>query len=926
MMRRHPSQFRAVVESLESRLLLSSSMLHTVGNHLVNADGDEVRLTGVNIPSLDWSSTGEHLSSSVPEALNNWNANVIRLPVSEDTWLGSGGAAYKAIVDGIVAQANAANAYIVLDMHEYTQPDANSEAFWTDAATRYKNNPTVLFGLLNEPHGTTWDVWKNGDASHPGMQDLVDTVRATGADNIVVAGGLDYAYADDGVIDATTGTASAYALSDPSGNGIMYDAHIYPWKSYWVQHVGAVANLFPVIVGEVGHPGQTTYPGIPGSFEADSTWVPKILEWIDTLNLNWTGWAFYPSANPPGLPSMLSDWNYTPTSYWGAPAKAKLLSYDDTVSQRVLGGTVITDSADMAGRFVFSRGATYAFGDVSKFYQSSLASGGWTGLDLGRPATITQINYMPRYDSHGTSAAMLGGVFEASNTPDFSSGVVTLATITSAPVSVGNVYTTATVTAPGSYRYVRYVGPDNRYSQVDELRFFGTYAPQQQGLPSGWTAEQIGSYPTQGTASYSNGTWTLDGGGFDIGGTTDGFYYAHESTTGDQSLIARVLQPATADAGGTLEYKAHTGIMFRDSTATGSKTVYLNYSNSKGIQLCYRSATNGATTQAGSNISASFPMWFKLTKIGSTFTASYATTAGTPGSGNWQTIGSVNVTFDNSSFLAGLLVNSQHSAGAATTQFSNVSISAEQTTLPAGWSVGQIGSYPTQGAATYSNGTWTLDGGGFDISGTTDGFYYARETVSGDQGIVARVLQPATADAGGTLEYKAHTGIMFRDSTSVGSKTVYLNYSNGKGLQFCYRSATNGTTTQVGGNIAASFPMWLKLTKVGTTYTAYYATTSGTPGSGDWQTIGSATASFDNSSYLAGLLVNSQHSAGAATTQFSNVDISASLAGMTLQFNGGTLPASIATPGFWNVFATDNQRKDTWTLLDDEALADSVLT
>jgi hypothetical protein len=551
MMTRHKRRTPAVIESLESRRLLSSSMLHTVGNHLADASGQTMRLTGVNIPSLDWSSTGEHLSTSVPEALNNWNANVIRLPVNENTWLGSGGAAYKTIVDGIVAQANAANAYVVLDMHEYTQPDANSEAFWTDAATRYKNNPTVLFGLLNEPHGTTLDVWKNGDATHPGMQDLVNTVRNIGAHNIVIAGGLDYAYADDGVINAATGTASSFALTDSSGNGIMYDAHIYPWKSYWVQHVGAVANIFPVIVGEVGHPGQTTYPGIPGSFEAADTWVPKVLEWIDTLNLNWTAWAFYPSANPPGLPSLITDWNYTPTSYWGAPVKAKLLSYDDTVSQRVLGGTVITDSADYSSRFVFSRGATYAFGDIGKFYESTQASGGWAGLDLGQPATITQINYMPRADSHGTAAAMLGGVFQASNTPDFSSGVVTLNTITTAPVSVGSVYTTAQVTTPGAYRYVRYLGPANQYSIVDEIRFFGTYQQQQQGLPAGWTATQVGSYPTQGTAAYNNGAWTLDGGGAGLGGTTDSFYYASESATGDETIIAQVLQPAIDDTLGT---------------------------------------------------------------------------------------------------------------------------------------------------------------------------------------------------------------------------------------------------------------------------------------------------------------------------------------------------------------------------------------
>jgi hypothetical protein len=114
---------------------------------------------------------------------------------------------------------------------------------------------------------------------------------------------------------------------------------------------------------------------------------------------------------------------------------------------------------------------------------------------------------------------------------------------------------------------------------------------------------------------------------------------------------------------------------------------------------------------------------------------------------------------------------------------------------------------------------------------------------------------------------------MFRDSMAIGAKTVFLDYSNTKGIQFGYRNATNGSIAQVGSDIPANFPMWFKLTKVGNVFTAYYATTPGTPAAGDWQTIGSVTVAFDNTDFLAGLFVNSQHSSGAATTKFSNVSI-----------------------------------------------------
>lgn len=46
----------AMIKSLESRRLLSTSLLTVLGNHLVNAIGPTIRLTGVNIPSLEWNS------------------------------------------------------------------------------------------------------------------------------------------------------------------------------------------------------------------------------------------------------------------------------------------------------------------------------------------------------------------------------------------------------------------------------------------------------------------------------------------------------------------------------------------------------------------------------------------------------------------------------------------------------------------------------------------------------------------------------------------------------------------------------------------------------------------------------------------------------------------------------------------------------
>jgi hypothetical protein len=355
MITRHKRRTPAVIESLESRRLLSSSMLHAVGNHLVDASGQTVRLTGVNIPSLAWSNTGENVLQSMSVAVNTWKSNCIRLALTQDSWegyTGSGsGAAYQAVVDSVVAQAQTLGVHVVLDLHwsdmghwgsnigQHDMPDDNSTTFWHDVATHYANNSAVLFDLYNEPHDVGWSVWENGGTitegstqyHTPGMQSLLNTVRATGAKNLVVVGGVNWS-ADD------SGALNGYALSDTTGNGIMYDAHVYPWTSgNWDACFGNVSNTYPVLLGEVGHPGDNN-PGFAWAepYEAQAIFVPEILNYIDDHALSWTGWSFHPTAGP----SMISDWNYTPTSYWGQPAKDQLAAESLTSASLVNTDTV----------------------------------------------------------------------------------------------------------------------------------------------------------------------------------------------------------------------------------------------------------------------------------------------------------------------------------------------------------------------------------------------------------------------------------------------------------------------------------------------------------------------------------------------------------------------------------------------------------
>jgi hypothetical protein len=236
--------------------------LHVAGNRLQDSAGRDVWLQGVHVVSMEWNPKGESVLAATKEAIENWKANVIRLSIKDDFWYGKGaknnpqndgGAAYRELVAQVVTFAANRGAYVVLDHHRFGYVKEEHVPFWKEVAGIYKNHPAVLFDIFNEPHGTTWEVWRNGGVIEPkkkqeadeapflseeekkknaagpyspGMQKLVEAVRETGARNIIIAGGLDYAY-------DLSGIAEGFALSDPSGNGIMYATHIYPWKKGW---------------------------------------------------------------------------------------------------------------------------------------------------------------------------------------------------------------------------------------------------------------------------------------------------------------------------------------------------------------------------------------------------------------------------------------------------------------------------------------------------------------------------------------------------------------------------------------------------------------------------------------------------------------------------------------------------------------------
>ncbi len=337
--------FMPITIKLEPRKTLQP--LRVVGNVLKNSDNQEVWLQGLCIDSLEWSATGDNMLKSTSVAVQQWKANCIRIPVKDSFWFGKGkyqkdkGKYYRNLLDNIITYASTNGVYVVIDLHKFGAPMPEHVTFWKDVATRYKNNPAVIFELFNEPHGISWNTWKNGGdlKKHkhkdknvaennqknsgnysPGMQALVNAVRETGANNLIIVGGLDWSYNLSGIL-------KGYALKDHTdGNGIMYSSHIYPWKAGWQHNFLDAAEKYPLFIGEVGDlRSWDDFKFIPQSMHREKVgngiWAKDMIGTIQKHRLNWTAFSFHPRCGP----MVISDWNYTPTPYWGIYVKQALV-------------------------------------------------------------------------------------------------------------------------------------------------------------------------------------------------------------------------------------------------------------------------------------------------------------------------------------------------------------------------------------------------------------------------------------------------------------------------------------------------------------------------------------------------------------------------------------------------------------------------
>lgn len=326
--------------------------LHVSGNKLLNASGQQVILRGVDRSGTEYAcvqGTGifdGEVDQAAVTAMLNWKVNAVRVPLNEACWnaesyvpAADAGTNYINAIKSYVSLLNSNGLVAILDLHwtdgTYTGPSAGCSSaqatcqkpmpdaaqaipFWTSVANTFKGNDAVIFDLFNEPYASRadnnnsaegWQCWATGSPctgiSYPvaGMQQMINAVRGTGANNVIMLGGEEYAN------DLTGWLANE--PTDPDHNLVAswhsYNFNTCSSQSCWTSQIAPVIAQVPVIAGEIGEN------------DCAGGYITPLTTWLDSQNTSYLAWAWNADFNCSSGPGLVTDYvPGDPTAYGGA--------------------------------------------------------------------------------------------------------------------------------------------------------------------------------------------------------------------------------------------------------------------------------------------------------------------------------------------------------------------------------------------------------------------------------------------------------------------------------------------------------------------------------------------------------------------------------------------------------------------------------
>ncbi len=401
-----------------------------------------------------------------------------------------------------------------------------------------------------------------------------------------------------------------------------------------------------------------------------------------------------------------------------------------------------------------------------------------------------------------------------------------------------------------------------RATRIDENVSSGALAPPAPvgaTCPTNWSCADIGSPVLAGGQSLSDSTWTVQGSG-DLYGSSDQFHFVWQPVPGDGSISARVITQTT-----TASPYAKAGVMLRQDTSAGAPFYDAFVASSGFVDVLYRPTPGAAAVDVG-GFGGGAPVYLKVARVGGSYTA-YTSSDGL----SWAAVPNSTVSIAmTGTLLGGLAVASSNVNALETATVDSVLVSA----CPVGWSCADVGSPAIAGNQSLSNGTWTVQGAGYDIWGASDQFHFVWQGVPGDGSVSERVITQTN-----TSPY-AKAGVMLRQDTSAGSAFYDAILAPNGIVDVEYRAAASSAAASLAGT-AATPPAYVRVARTGATYTTYTSSDGVS-----WSPLAGSSVAMTMTGTLRGGLAVTAHNAGAlSTAQFDAVAlITGTAVGATLGY------------------------------------------
>jgi len=314
--------------------------LEASGNQLVGSlTGSPVQVRGV---SLGWSNTGWESAdffnaATVTAMVDDWKAEIIRVPVGSAgiggyTNSASDAAANMARAKLAINAAIAKDVYVIIDWHSHQAESEKTDAaaFFSEMARTYGQNNHVIFEIYNEPLAISWSTIRSYSL------DVVDTIRKY-SDNLILVGTPNWSQdVNDVVNDPIGGTNS---ITGKARDNIAYVFHFYAAThtttglgydnvSFQNKVQAALTANLPVFVSEWGttHSDGGQPPTASNNYQnhynthdatSSNTWhtfldSKKISSCAWNVNDKYEGSSFFGTSTTPAFDqSVVANWRNT---------------------------------------------------------------------------------------------------------------------------------------------------------------------------------------------------------------------------------------------------------------------------------------------------------------------------------------------------------------------------------------------------------------------------------------------------------------------------------------------------------------------------------------------------------------------------------------------------------------------------------------